>query len=72
MPDIKWYRRVEQKAKSVSTTIIAIEDGIQAAAFEKVSASLYEAASRTLLTSHRVSTGPQEPTFAPPHPHSSS
>lgn len=36
MPAIKWYRRVEQKAKSVVTSIIAVEDGVQAAAFEKV------------------------------------
>ncbi|KAK4046509.1 hypothetical protein OIV83_006035 [Microbotryomycetes sp. JL201] len=34
-PTIHWIKRTEQKPKSVVTSIVAVEDGLQAAAFEK-------------------------------------
>ncbi|KAM0792935.1 hypothetical protein ACM66B_002694 [Microbotryomycetes sp. NB124-2] len=34
-PTIHWIKRTEQKPKSVVTSIVAVEDGVQAAAFEK-------------------------------------
>ncbi|KAK4048042.1 hypothetical protein OIO90_005943 [Microbotryomycetes sp. JL221] len=34
-PTIQWVKRTEQKPKSIVTSIVAIEDGVQAAVFEK-------------------------------------